>query len=298
MSGFVDAGVLVVFVPLLLGALLLTHTTARALGSTRLLAALALSSLAAILAVTLGVRALDGGGFAGLSMSWLFDGGLWANSVNSGSGWWLNVVLFVPAGVFVALATRHPGRALVALITLSLLIEMIQSVGFLGAPDPADLVANSLGACVGVAAATVWMRRPNVVDSTTAPRSTVRVAMVIVAAALTVSGIGGLGLIAGADARRASLAQDLRKTFAGTTSSDIGPKIESQTGFTELLAATSVRPSYLGRVGDTNQFEGRYSIDFFGLHRCVFIRWNPNGFTLRDGSGGACTIFREKPPDS
>jgi hypothetical protein len=298
-SGFVDAGVLVVFASLLVCALLLAGSMARMLGINRSLAAVALASIAGILAVTLGVRAVKGGELGGASLGWLINGDLWSQSVDVGSGWLLNVALFVPAGLFVALATRRPWRALLGLAVLSLLIELVQSLGLLGAPDPADLVANSLGAAIGVSLAAIALRSSawsiGRDEGVAASRKTVLVAS---AAVVGVAGIGWLGLLAGADAKRASLANDLRESFAGSTSTDIAARIEADDGFDQLLSAVETRPSYLGRVGNTNQFEGRYSIEFFGLHRCVFVRWTTDGFALRYGSGDVCTIFRERPPDS
>jgi hypothetical protein len=61
------------------------------------------------------------------------------------------------------------------------------------------------------------------------------------------------------------------------------------------LAATPIRPSYLGGVGDTNELEARYSLEFLGFHRCIFVRWTADGFLLRKGSGAECTVFGEKP---
>jgi hypothetical protein len=118
------------------------------------------------------------------------------------------------------------------------------------------------------------------------------------AAAVAAAGIGWLGLLAGADARRDSLANELRAAFGDTTAVDIAAKIDSSDGFTQLLAAVRTRPGYLGRVGETDQFEGRYSTEFFGFHRCVFVRWTADGIVLRNGSGVECTVFREHPPST
>jgi hypothetical protein len=168
----------------------------------------------------------------------------------------------------------------------------------LGAPDPADLVANSIGAAVGVGLAAIVARVG--AESVGGPHgrwSRRRASLLAAAAALAVAGIGWLGLLAGADARQATLARELGDAFAGTTSTAIATRLASDGGFDELLAATASRPSYLGRVGATGMFEARYSVEFFGLHRCVFIRWVTAGFFLRNGSGHECTVFRENPPE-
>jgi VanZ like family len=296
-TGNLDAGVLVVFVPLLVCAVALSGPTARRIGCRRSLAGLALVALAGILAVTLGVRAVNGGGgFGNASFGWVTDGDLWANSLDTGAGWWLNVALFVPAGVFVSAATRRARWTLVGLIGLSALIEVVQSHGLLGAGDPADLVANSIGAAIGCCLS-IPVRRLVFHDEGPGRRS-VPFKMVLLSAAgvIAVGGMGWLGVVAGADARRDSLANELREAFAGMTSVEIEAKLDSADGFEEMLSATSVRPGYLGRVGDTDEFEGRWSTEFFGLHRCVFVRWTPTGVAMRDGSGDECTIFRENPP--
>jgi len=296
-TGSVDAGVLVVLVPLLACAVALSGPTARRIGCGRLLAGLALTAVAGILAVTLGVRALDGGGgFGNAGLGWVTNGDLWASSLDAGAGWWLNVALFVPAGLYVSAATRRIGWTLVGLIGLSVLVEVVQSVGLLGAADPADLVANSIGAAIGCGLS-IPASRLVLSDEAAERRSvTFKMALLGVAGVIAVSGVGWLSIIAGADARRESLAIEIREAFAGTSSVEIGAKLDSANGFEEILSATSVRPGYLGRIGDTGEFEGRWSTEFFGMHRCVFVRWTVNGMAVRDGSGEECTIFFENPP--
>ena len=296
-SGNVDAGALVVFVPLLACAVALSAPTARRIGCGRLLAGLALVSVAGILAITLGVRAVNGGGgFGNASLGRVTDGDLWSSSFDTGAGWWLNVALFVPAGLFVGAATGRARWSLVGLIGLSVLIEAVQSLGLLGAADPADLVANSIGAAIGCCLS-VPVRRFVLLDQGAERRSvTFRMVLLGVAGVIAVGGIGWLGIVAGADARRDSLANELREAFAGTTSVEIEAKLDSGDGFEEMLSATSVRPGYLGGVGDTDEFEGRWSTEFFGLHRCVFVRWTLTGMAMHDGSGEECTVFLENPP--
>ena len=89
---------------------------------------------------------------------------------------------------------------------------------------------------------------------------------------------------------------ELRTAFAGTTSTDMAQQIATDDGFSGLLAAVTTWPTYLGRVGETDAFEGRYTVQSFGAYRCVYIRWTINGFTLRDASGDECAEFRDRPP--
>ncbi|MEU3600931.1 VanZ family protein [Streptomyces sp. NPDC006798] len=72
---------------------------------------------------------------------------------------WLNVALFVPVGLFGALAVRRPLAVVVSGTVLSALIETVQALlPRLGRGcDSGDLVMNTLGAALGaVAAAVCW----------------------------------------------------------------------------------------------------------------------------------------------
>lgn len=74
-------------------------------------------------------------------------------------GWWLNVALFVPAAFVWGVITRRPGRTWIALVVLSLVIETLHGTVLAGAGDPADLLANAVGAAVGAFVAVVWLQR-------------------------------------------------------------------------------------------------------------------------------------------
>ena len=64
-----------------------------------------------------------------------------------------NVVLFVPLGFFLALLLRAPVRAAVLAVGLSVLVECYQASLTTRVGSFADVVANGLGAVVGVVAA-------------------------------------------------------------------------------------------------------------------------------------------------
>ncbi len=304
-TDLVDAGVLVVFVPLLFVAAVLAGPVARRTGSSRLLVWLALVSIAGVLAATLRERDLlaqlsDAGpsSCAGcVPFGWLTDPRLWSRAARIDAAWLLNVALFIPAGLLVTLATRRPARVLITLVGLALSIEVIQDLTRLGSPDPADLVANSVGASIGVGLGIVALRvRPARIASQPDPTTSRRAEVAFVVGAITIVSLGWLGLSLGADARLDSLKQELREAFVGSTAGDIESRLASAEGFDEILASVSVRPGYLGRVADSEQFEGRYATQFFGLWRCAYIRWTADGFGLRDASGDQCTVFREGPP--
>ncbi len=294
----VAGGAAFAFIPLLLLSLILARPLARRFGTTSLLAAAALVSIASILAVTLGQRAVDfGAGFGRFSLTWLVDLGLWSNAFEISSGWRWNLALFVPAGFFLTLAVGRPFRVFLGLLGLSLAIEISQGIGSLGAQDPADLLANGIGAAVGASLGTLLLSVLPGSSQWGSGRATSPRFLAVGAAAVVLLGtIGWFGLGFGADGRRDDLAAELARTFAGTTSTDIASKLETTDGYNALLETTSVWPSYLGQVGETDAFEARYPVAFFGFHRCVFVRWTTEGTALRNGSGDECTVFRDRPP--
>ncbi len=303
-TDLVDAGVLLVFVPLVLMAAVLAGPLARRIGSSRLLTWLALVSIAGIFAATLRERDLlaqlsDAGAPSCpdcVPFGWLTDARLWTRAGRIDSAWLLNVALFIPAGLLVTLTTRRPGRVLIALIALALSIEVIQDLARLGSPDPADLVANSVGAFIGVGLGSLALRaRPASFAHQRDPATSRRAQAIFIVGAIAFVVLGWLGLSLGADARLNSLKQELGAAFAGTTASDMEARLASTEGFDRILASVSVRPGYLGRVGESEQLEGRFATQFFGLWRCAYVRWTVDGFAISDGSGDECTIFRERP---
>lgn len=72
-----------------------------------------------------------------------------------------NVVLYLPAGLFLALASRRPVRSAVGLAVLSLLVECWQATLTTRVGSFDDVVANALGAALGavVAALVLAVRR-------------------------------------------------------------------------------------------------------------------------------------------
>ncbi|CAL9312363.1 VanZ family protein [Streptomyces sp. SudanB182_2057] len=72
----------------------------------------------------------------------------------------LNVALFVPASFFAALVFQRPLTTLVVTAVGSGLIELVQAEGAMGRSCSAtDIVANTTGSLLGVAAGTAWCRR-------------------------------------------------------------------------------------------------------------------------------------------
>jgi hypothetical protein len=118
------------------------------------------------LAVVLGVTTVPSGGWRafGLTTGVLDsirrnvrpEGGDLTAWAGNGDGP-LNVLLFVPAGLFLALLLRRPVTALVLCVALSLLVECYQSALTTRVGSFTDVVANGLGAAVGAGAAAVLL---------------------------------------------------------------------------------------------------------------------------------------------
>ena len=210
-SNLINAGALPVFVSLAVVAVPLSGPLARRLRASRALAALSLLSIAGIVAATIREQDLlmwvsDLGAVISCTdcthLGWLTDADQWSRASQVDAAWSLNVALFVPAGLFITHATRRPWRVFFALVGLSLLIEVVQDLTYLGAPDPADLLANSLGAALGVLVAVGYLtlaarRRPS--DATAPPSR--RALLVGVATIVLLVGLGWLGVQVGADMR-------------------------------------------------------------------------------------------------
>jgi glycopeptide antibiotics resistance protein len=70
----------------------------------------------------------------------------------------LNVLLFVPLGLFLALLLRRPVTAVLACVLLSAGIECYQSTLTTRVGSFTDVVANGAGAAIGAAAAAILLR--------------------------------------------------------------------------------------------------------------------------------------------
>ena len=116
-----------------------------------------LLSLSLILSVTIVGRMfeLSSWGNGTLTVSWLTASALWGDVIRLDKPWFLNVILFAPAGLTMALVFPKAIRVIMGLAVLSILIEFIQRWWMLGAADPADVIANCIGAAIGVASAKV-----------------------------------------------------------------------------------------------------------------------------------------------
>jgi glycopeptide antibiotics resistance protein len=87
-----------------------------------------------------------------------------------------NLALFAPAAFLAVLAIGRPWRVSLGIVSVSLSVEALQAVEWLGVCDSSDAVHNALGglaaALLAVAARAVWFRRhPAVSGSSACPRS-------------------------------------------------------------------------------------------------------------------------------
>lgn len=126
---------------------------------------------------------------------------------------WLNLMLFVPPGLLAMLLWRRPFRVIGAAVLLSVLIETVQSVG-IGVADLLDVIANSVGALVGIWLASVLLLVHGLVASKGVHRATIM--WVLMTPLVTLAGgWGGSALVA--TTRQEAIVRQLEEAFAGTT---------------------------------------------------------------------------------
>jgi glycopeptide antibiotics resistance protein len=85
------------------------------------------------------------------------------HSIGSNNERVANLLLFIPAGFFATLATRHPVRIALAGIAIPFLIETYQTISGVRVGSAADWLHNCGGTLIGVVAACVLLpltRRP------------------------------------------------------------------------------------------------------------------------------------------
>jgi hypothetical protein len=196
----------------------------------------------------------------------------------------LNAALFAPAGFLWTLLTGRPWRVLAALAGLSLGLETLQGLIGVGAPDVADLAANTVGAALGAGAASVWewIRPGPAVGGRRAGKQVARAAALTTA--LVVAAVVAVNV--GAAHRQRSVEQELAARFAGTDLGQFAEWEQQDRLHEEVFAAISVFSDAAVYRGDSVAV--RYPASFFGLRRCAFVEWHPATVEIRPGSGRAC----------
>lgn len=265
-------------------------------GRSWLLVFLACASLALIVAATLLREAVYLAG-------WLVENGLdeWPGpSLRwSENGWerlsyepfssqvLLNAALFVPAGVAWTLLIARAWRVTAGLIVCSLGIEVVQGLASLGVPDVADLVANSVGAALGATMGTIllWVVPGVWGRSRPSRQAMLRGGATAGAVLVTVTVLA----YAGAAQRQASLEHELSARFTGTTLRDFRQWEAKGQLYDEVFEAVSV--SIDGQIQDAQSVSARYPASFFGVRRCVFVRWTAKDVEVQPEAGRRCTDF-------
>lgn len=194
----------------------------------------------------------------------------------------LNVWLLVPAGVAWTLLVARPARVFAALATGVVTVEALQAVLGVGAADIADVVANCLGASLGIAAGAVVMRRGVPLWS----RRRQRWAIAAAATAL-VAAAGAVWLVA--EHRQTTVEREARAAFSATTRADVDLWNEQGTMDLEVFDKLSVRAD--GASYGSEAVRVRYPAFFLGVHRCLFVVWTNDGVAFERASGEACTAF-------
>lgn len=227
--------------------------------------------------------------------TWPFDGVDLASTFSS-SGWWLNVVLFVPLGIGIAgLLKGRFGLSVLMFVVIAFVIETGQAfTGFRG-PDLMDLITNTLGGIVGFGLWTVSRPlgeyvRTKAIGVSPALAASFAVPVVVLAVALAAA-----FLMRSADNAQTALINELEDTYQATSLESMQSVFFDETGqdqpFDEFLVATSVRPDSVVRRDAPQTVQVRYSDQYFGLNRCVFVTWESNGVNFERDSGDRCTQF-------
>ncbi len=284
-------------------SIMLAPYIARRLRIVRPAAYLAALTVMMIVAVTILERAEGLPGFdVGTALTW------WTTLRQSPlevarteAAWWLNLALFVPAGVVWAAVTRRPFAVAVALSGFSIGIETVQGLTGLGAADLTDVVANSLGGVIGVTVVALALgASPHLVPSfirveAGADEQRFDPKWILGSFVATVLAIGaGFGGVEGAlAARQRTLREEVEATYEGMTVGDINAILEQDTiGLNPFLVLEAGSPDSYRFYGDDRPVEVRYPIDLLGRYRCVFVTLSDAPPVFANASGKECTEDR------
>lgn len=193
----------------------------------------------------------------------------------------LNILLFVPAGLVGAVASRRPVLVLMLLAVLSVVIEFVQGVVGLGTADLSDLLSNTIGAGAGSLAGAViaclW-----VPGARRRPYWELGALLVVTVAAAALVPVG-------AAHRQQAVEDALAARFAGHTVSDY--KRWSATGQLgdRVFAVNGIFSS--GAQQQRDRAVVRYPTSFMGIDQCITAIWTATGVGVARHSGGFCDRF-------
>ncbi|MFT4085371.1 MAG: VanZ family protein [Nocardioides sp.] len=192
----------------------------------------------------------------------------------------LNIILFVPAGLVLALVLRRPLLIFVLLSGLSATIELVQGALGLGTADLSDFLSNTIGAGCGTIAggaiACVWGSRER------RPYAQVGI---LLGTAVVLAALVPLG----AAHRQGHVEKALEARFAGLTFDDYQRwSSDGQIGrrvFTVGGIFSSGAEQHDGRA------VVRYPTSFMGIDQCLIATWTRIGVTITRHHESLCDEF-------
>lgn len=198
----------------------------------------------------------------------------------------LNIVLFVPPVLLATLLWRAPVRATLAAAAGSLAIEILQPLIGVGANDPVDLLANTVGAALGALAGAIILAMVDLAARRRiGPARLLRLGVSILAAGAILVGYPSWV----ASTRQAVGAAQLDAMFAGTTLADYQANRDTTWDAKLLDFATTNGPlTAVGYRSDQVARE-RFTWTLYFVSRCVIAEWTPAGYTTVLQSGQDCT---------
>jgi hypothetical protein len=262
----------------------------------------AFASIAGIVALTLARHGAPQTFRPGDAFAWTGSGWdrLSSGDLVGSSQFLLNAALFVPAGAAWTWVSGRAIRSFAGLVALAMVIESVQGIAGLGAPDITDLAANSIGAAIGVTATVLLVAGLRHTRHSTAPDHPDSRHGAIVVVGLVVFAIAALtALLVGADRHQARIRVELEQALGNTTYDDVdavlrgdSERLEAGARFSDseqIFSAASVRADGFNYADD--RIELRWPAIYFGFRRCVYVIWQPGSVEFRNMSGSACTDF-------
>lgn len=229
-------------------------------------------------------------GFGAVQLSgvldWSSDGWQRISYGPYGSQVVLNVLLFVPAGVAWAYVSRRPVTVIVGLCGLSVLVELLQGLAGVGAPDIADVLANALGAMIGAVLGELIGLVVNVFDRrlpVTRRLGTLAFGVILILV------LASMAILFGADQRQERTAATLRVMFGDSSIDDLkrwdkAGDLEEKVFFPSGLSVVAE-----GMIGPNDrEVTLRYPANFFGARRCVLVTWQVDDAVIREEAGDVC----------
>jgi hypothetical protein len=258
---------------------LLARRRGASTGRSVLMAALVVSMAVIVVATLLRDGLPSQAQWDGLTQ-WSSEGWARISASPSASQVLANIVLFAPAALLLTLLTRAPLVSWMVMAGTAALMEVAQAVTTVGVADVADLLANTVGATVGVAAGALVLLLDRHAEDRRAPLRFLLVILVV----LTVAAVM---MPWAAQQRHDRLSQDLAERFAGTDLDAYRQWERDDRLYEEVFDVAGVFADGTSDSGESVTV--RYPASFFLSRRCVLLTWSPDGIDLtRAGGSAAC----------